>query len=39
MNHHDYVSYCYRSGRELAAAVHGDLILPADPGYDQARTI
>jgi hypothetical protein len=24
---------------ELAAAVHGDLILPADPGYDQARAV
>ena len=24
---------------ELAAAVRGDLILPADPGYDQARAV
>jgi FAD/FMN-containing dehydrogenase len=24
---------------ELAADVHGDLILPADPGYDQARAV
>ncbi|MGN6794480.1 MAG: FAD-binding oxidoreductase, partial [Streptosporangiaceae bacterium] len=24
---------------ELAAAVRGDLILPADPGYDEARAV
>ena len=24
---------------ELAAAVRGGLILPADPGYDQARAV
>ena len=24
---------------ELAAAVRGDLILPGDPGYDQARAV
>ena len=25
--------------RELAAAVRGDLIVPGDPGYDEARAV
>jgi hypothetical protein len=24
---------------ELAAAIRGDLIMPGDPGYDQARAV